>query len=83
MAKKGKRPRRKAIQTRKPVAPAAKAEESRPVLATASTTSAKVSASTKVDLAQEYHYVLADLRKIAIIAVAMFILLFVLAFILR
>jgi hypothetical protein len=40
-------------------------------------------ATTKVDLAQEYHYVFADLRKIAIIAVVMFVVLFALAFVLR
>jgi hypothetical protein len=40
-------------------------------------------ATAKVDLAQEYHYVFADLRKIAVIAVAMFVLLFVLAFVLK
>ena len=37
----------------------------------------------KVDLSQEYHYVFADLRKIGVIAVAMFALLFVLAFVLK
>jgi hypothetical protein len=82
MAKKGKRPRRKAVQSKKPVVPAAKAEELRPMLAATSAAS-KVSAPAKVDLAQEYHYVLADLRKIAMIALAMFIVLFILAFILR
>jgi hypothetical protein len=43
----------------------------------------KAPAASKVDLAQEYHYVFADLRKIAIIAVMMFVLLFVLAFMLK
>jgi hypothetical protein len=43
----------------------------------------KAPAATKADLAQEYHYVFADLRKIAIIAVVMFVLLFALAFVLK
>ena len=37
----------------------------------------------KADLNQEYHYVFADLRKIGVIALAMFALLFVLAFVLK
>ena len=40
-------------------------------------------ASTAADLAQEYSYVLTDLKKIAVIAAVMFVLLFVLAFALR
>jgi len=39
--------------------------------------------AVKGDLSQEYGYVFADLRKIGLIAVAMFVLLFVLAFVLR
>ena len=39
--------------------------------------------STTADLAQEYGYVFADLKKIAVIAAAMFVVLFVLAFVLR
>ncbi len=83
MAKKGKRTHRKAMQSKKPVAPAARAEEPRAAPSPSSAAVAKVSAASKVDLAQEYHYVLADLRNIAIIALMMFILLFVLAFVLR
>lgn len=37
----------------------------------------------KADLSQEYRYVFADLRKIGVIALAMFALLFVLAFVLK
>jgi hypothetical protein len=44
---------------------------------------ARASAATKVDLAQEYDYVFADLRKIAIIAVLMFAVLFALALVLK
>jgi hypothetical protein len=40
-------------------------------------------AAAKVDLVQEYHYVFADLKKIALIAAAMFALLLVLAFVLK
>ena len=43
----------------------------------------RATAASKVDLAQEYNYVFADLRKIAIIAVVMFALLFALAFVLK
>jgi len=43
----------------------------------------KAPAATKADLSQEYDYVFADLRKIAIIAVVMFVLLFALAFVLK
>ena len=39
--------------------------------------------AAKVDLNAEYRYVYADLRKIGVIAAAMFALLFVLAFILK
>jgi len=48
-----------------------------------STVATRAAATAKVDLAREYHYVFADLRKIAIIAVVMFALLFALAFVLR
>jgi hypothetical protein len=80
MAKKTKRSARKTMTlpasgTRPPemqgVAPAA-----RPAFTPRST-------PAKVDLSQEYNYVFADLRKIAVIAVAMFVLLFVLAFVLK
>jgi hypothetical protein len=43
----------------------------------------RVTGSSKVDLAQEYSYVFADLRKIGVIAVAMFALLVVLALVIR
>ncbi|MGQ9493999.1 MAG: hypothetical protein ACUVR2_09575 [Anaerolineae bacterium] len=82
MAKKGKRSHRKGVQSRKPVAPTQQAGERRPMPVATHVTS-KASAAPKVDLAQEYHYVLADLKKIGMIALAMFILLFALAFILR
>ena len=40
-------------------------------------------ATPRVDLGEEYAYVFADLRKIALIAAGMFVLLLVLAFALR
>ena len=45
--------------------------------------SVKAAAPAKVDLAQEYHYVIGDLKKIGVIAAGMFVLLFVLASVLR
>jgi len=78
MAKKSRKSRRKA-----------KSKQQRPTRVTQPTVlattpaPAKASAATKVDLAQEYQYVFDDLRKIAIIASAMFVLLFALAFALR
>lgn len=79
MAKKSKRSQRRpmsapAVKTRK-VARASAAE--RPVF------TQRVTGTPKVDLAQEYSYVFADLRKIAVIAMAMFVLLIVLALVLK
>ncbi len=78
MAKKSRKSRRKA-----------KSKQQRPTRVMQPTVRAiipapaKASAARKVDLAQEYQYVFDDLRKIAIIASAMFVLLFALAFALR
>jgi ABC-type transport system involved in cytochrome bd biosynthesis fused ATPase/permease subunit len=72
MAKKSRRTRRKTRQQQP-------AQVSQP----ASSKAADTSASGAVDLAQEYAYVLTDLRRIASIAAIMFALLFVLAFALR
>jgi hypothetical protein len=41
------------------------------------------SSAPKPDLAKEYSYVLTDLKRIGLIAVAMFVLLFALAFVLK
>ena len=77
MAKKGKRSRRKAPVTRTAeVRP-------QPTSTTAATVLTRAPASAKVDLVQEYSYVFDDLRKIGVIAVVMFVLLFALAFVLR
>ncbi len=81
MAKKTKRSRRKAKRT-KAAKSRARQQQPAPVSKRAVVTK-KASAPAKVDLAQEYHYVFDDLRKIAIIAAIMFALLFVLAFVLR
>jgi len=80
MAKKTRRSRRKrkAAQTK-----VAKTKQQQPTPVERAAVSAKVSAPAKVDLAQQYHYVFSDLRRIAIIAAVMFALLFALAFVLR
>ena len=83
MAKKGKRSQPKAKPSRKPIKPATQPEESRSEPLATGVPIAKAPAPAKVDLAQEYRYVLTDLRKIGIIAIAMFVLLFLLAFIVR
>jgi uncharacterized protein YhjY with autotransporter beta-barrel domain len=70
MAKKSTRGRRK-----RQALPARVQETQRDAEATAS--------SATADLADEYSYVFADLRKIGLIAAAMFVLLFALAFVLR
>ena len=79
MAKKSKRSQRRpmstpAVKTRT-AAPASGGD--RPVF------TPRVTGTPKVDLAQEYSYVFADLRKIAVIAMAMFVLLIVLALVLK
>jgi hypothetical protein len=68
MAKKSRRARRQAAEAR-PV------QISRPVRPQAQ------AAAKEVDFASEYHYVVADLRRIAIIALALLVLLIVVAFI--
>jgi hypothetical protein len=83
MPKKTKRPRRKAPVTRVAPAPAAQTRKEPSATATRATTVTRAPTATKVDLAQEYNYVFADLRKIAIIAVLMFVVLFALAFVLK
>ena len=70
MAKKSRRARRRTSTAAQPV------HLTRPTRPT--TTEAK---STEVDFAAEYSYVLADLRRIAITAVALLALLIALAFI--
>ena len=78
MAKKAKRSRRKATRTMP-----AKTRQEQPTLPTKISAPTTSSGPVTVDLAQEYRYVFADLKKIAIIAAIMFVLLFALAFILR
>jgi hypothetical protein len=68
MAKKSRRARRAASQVAQPV------RISRP-----SKTLTKQVAQKEVDFAQEYHYVIEDLKRIAITAVVLFILLIVAA----
>ncbi len=64
-------------------APSSVATPQAPGVSQTYTASSRTAARTHVNLASEYHYVLADLRKIGIIAAAMFVLLFALAFIVR
>jgi hypothetical protein len=68
MAKKSRRARRRASETAQPV------RLSQPVRTLASEAQAK-----DVDFAKEYHYVIADLKRIAITAAALLVLLIVLA----
>lgn len=69
MAKKSRRARRQAQTTAQPV------RVSRP-----SKTLSTSAAAKEVDFAVEYHYVIADLRRIGITALALLILLIVLAY---
>jgi hypothetical protein len=71
MAKKSRRARRQARKVAQPV----RISEPSPTLASRP-------ASTEIDFAKEYHYVLEDLRRIAIIAAALLVLLIVLALLL-
>ncbi len=81
MPKKTRRSQRKTMTSRATQAATAQSQPAAVPLRPAA--SVKVVAPAKVDLAKEYDYVFADLRKIAIIAAAMFVLLFVLAFVLK
>jgi hypothetical protein len=67
MAKKSRRARRQAVSTAQPV------HVTRPVRPQPQ------AAAKQVDFAAEYRYVLEDLKRIAIIALALFVLLVVLA----
>lgn len=69
MAKKSRRARRQAMGDARPV------QVSRPVRPVAQQT------AKQVDFAKEYHYVVEDLKRIAIIASALLVLLIVLAFV--
>jgi hypothetical protein len=79
MAKKSKRSQRRPAST-----PAVKSREAagEPAVAKPAFTP-RVAGSSKADLAQEYSYVFADLRKIGVIAVAMFAVLVVLALVIK
>ena len=78
MAKKTRRARR-----REKGKPQKRASVSQPTVAAKVPARAKTPSSVAVDLSQEYAYVFTDLRKIAVIAAIMFVLLFILAFALR
>ncbi len=70
MAKKSRRARRQARKITQPV----RIAKPSPVLASED--------ASKVDFAKEYHYVIEDLRRIAIMAVALLVLLIALALLL-
>jgi hypothetical protein len=71
MAKKSRRARRQARKVAQPV----RISEPSPTLASAP-------ASKEIDFSKEYHYVIEDLRRIAIIAAALLALLIVMALLL-
>ena len=71
MAKKSRRARRRTPQVARPV----RISDQSPTLDSGS-------ASKEVNFAQEYHYVIEDLRRIAIIAAALLVLLVALALLL-
>jgi hypothetical protein len=71
MAKKSRRARRRPTTAAQPVR-----------ISKASQTLSVPAASQEVDFAKEYHYVIEDLKRIAITAAALFILLVVLALLL-
>jgi hypothetical protein len=79
MSKKARRSQRRAVSA--PSAQTAKGDQAQ--AATRPSFVPRAPSAAKVDLAQEYQYVFADLRKIAVIAAAMFVLLFALNFVLR
>lgn len=79
MSKKARRSQRRTA--RAPSAQPATGEH--PQAAVRPTFVPRVAAASKVNLAQEYQYVFADLRKIAVIAAVMFVVLFALNFVLR
>jgi hypothetical protein len=71
MAKKSRRARRQARQVAQPVR-----------ISQPSPTLASQTASKEIDFAREYHYVIEDLRRIAITAAGLLVLLIVLALLL-
>ncbi|MBM4430089.1 MAG: hypothetical protein FJ026_07050 [Chloroflexi bacterium] len=81
MAKKAKKARRsRRAVVAQPQATTSKPQQAQP--AVRPVVSTKAGPAAKVDLAKEYDYVIADLKKIGTIAVGMFVLLFALAFML-
>lgn len=68
-------------EPRSPIATRVPAERPETSLHTA--IPAATSGSKRVDFSAEYHYVIGDLRKMAIIAASMFIVLIALSFIIR
>jgi len=83
MAKKSRRARKKG-HAPKPVPPVAKTPMAQPSVAIAKEPPRpEVTTKKTVDFATEYHYVYADLKRIAITALAMLAVLIILSFIVR
>ncbi len=85
MAKKSRRARRSTGKKRSPAPPAGvrpdltlRAAESRGIVAPGATSGAK-----KIDFSQEYRYVYSDLKRIAILAASMLVVLVALSFVIR
>ncbi|MGQ9553298.1 MAG: hypothetical protein ACUVWR_04180 [Anaerolineae bacterium] len=77
------RPTVKPVQAAAPIPPVARGEgSSRPSATTSLQALAQTAKPTAPDLRAEYRYVIADLKRIGIVAASMFALLVVLAFIL-
>ena len=88
--KKSKRSRSSAASRRKQRSPATPRTEGAPVVPKAKVTSQKRTtprqtdyAKGKTDFAEEYRYVFQDLRRLAVLAASIFIILIALSFVLR
>ncbi len=83
MAKKRRRSRKSSAARRRRAAKAPAPSVARPRPTVARRSSRASSSSKSVDFSTEYHYVLGDLKRIAIVAAAMLATLVVLALIVR
>jgi hypothetical protein len=88
MAKKSRRARRQSRQRRPspaaaPSQPAAEALKSQPTPGGDQASVASPARRAQVDFSREYHYVINDLRNMAVIAVAMLAVLIALSFVIR
>jgi len=83
MAKKGRSSRKSSAAKRRGAAKGAASSVARPRPTGVRRSSRTLSSPKSVDFSTEYHYVLGDLKRIAILAVAMLATLVVLALIVR